>query len=108
VFLIFTKLELSAVQNTDPPSVKGNLLNYGVVGTFVSVYRASNSCNPARIFRAAHRLPKHLRRGGIVERRKLSRAVLDWSQSGLWAVRGASSRHQGINGRLPVEWRNLL
>jgi hypothetical protein len=36
VFLVLTaKLELSAVQDTDPTSVKGNLLNYGVVGTFV-------------------------------------------------------------------------
>jgi hypothetical protein len=26
---------LSAVQDTDPTSVKENLLNYGVVGTFV-------------------------------------------------------------------------
>jgi hypothetical protein len=40
VFLISTaKLELGVVQNTDPTSVKGNLLNYGVVGTFVSGLR---------------------------------------------------------------------
>jgi hypothetical protein len=83
VFLVLTaKLELSAVQDTDPTSVKENLLNYGVVGTFVLGHRASNSRNSvqkpkARIPGAAHRLPKHLRRAGWSSAGKLSRAVLD-------------------------------
>ena len=83
MFLVLTaKLELSAVQDTDPTSVKENLLNYGVVGTFVLGLQSeqlpySVQKPKARIPGAAHRLPKHLRRAGWSSAGKLSRAVLD-------------------------------